>query len=310
MAIWPEVWGTRRSQGRSSAHALTLGPQHADQVLDLCAADPAATVFVASRIREGVLRVRGQAVGWMVDGRLEALVLCGANVVPVGLDERSATALADHVTSRRAASSSVFGSLADVELLWDRLKPLWGPARDERLDQWSMVTSTRPSTLGLTLDPRVRPARPQELDAVYPAGAAMFTEEIGYPPYSGSPAHYRAGFAQLIAQERTFVVTEGTEVVFKADVGSVALGVAQVQGVWTHPRWRGRGLATGAMAGVVEHLLEHGLPLPAGSPHGAPGAREPIGTVHLYVNDYNVAAHTVYRRIGMRRVGTFATVIL
>lgn len=305
MAIWPDVWTPRRSVRRPSAHVAVLGPQHAPQVMDLCAADPAATVFVASRVREGVLQVRGHALGWMVGGRLRAMVLCGANVVPVGVDEESVGPLAEHVESRRALSSSVFGTATEVGLLWDRLRPLWGPARDERMDQWSMVTSTRPSSLGVQADPRVRPARPHEVDLLYPAGAAMFTEEIGYAPYQGSPARYRAGFVQLVAQGRSFVVIEDGRVVFKADVGSVALGVAQVQGVWTHPDLRGRGLATAAMAGVLEHLLTHGLPGPA---PGAPP--DPVGTVHLYVNDYNVGARTVYERIGMRRVGTFATVIL
>lgn len=314
MATWPEVFRTPRGVGRPAAHVTALGPQHTDEVLSLCAQDPAARVFVASRIEEGALNARGQVLGWVAGGRLQAMVLCGANVVPVGLDERSAAALADHVGSRRALSSSLFGEVAAVRLLWEQLRPLWGPARDERWEQWSMVTSTRPAELGVRADPRVRPARLEELDLVHPAGAAMFTEEIGYPPYQGSPARYRAGFEQLISQGRTFVVVEDGRVVFKADVGSVAFGVAQVQGVWTHPSQRGRGLATGAMAGVVDQLLTDGLPAmwrPGRVPPGPVGSpRERIGTVHLYVNDYNHAARSVYERVGMRRVGTFATIIL
>jgi RimJ/RimL family protein N-acetyltransferase len=33
-------------------------------------------------------------------------------------------------------------------------------------------------------------------------------------------------------------------------------------------------------------------------------------SVSLYVNDYNAPARRVYERCGMRRVGTFATVLL
>ena len=158
MATWPEVFRTPRGVGRPAAHVTALGPQHTDEVLSLCAQDPAARVFVASRIEEGVLNARGQVLGWVAGGRLQAMVLCGANVVPVGLDERSAAALADHVGSRRALSSSIFGEVAAVRLLWEQLRPLWGPARDERWEQWSMVTSTRPAELGVRADPRVRPA--------------------------------------------------------------------------------------------------------------------------------------------------------
>jgi hypothetical protein len=38
----------------------------------------------------------------------------------------------------------------------------------------------------------VRFARLEEVDIVMPAAAAMFTDEIGYPPYRGSSRGYRA----------------------------------------------------------------------------------------------------------------------
>ena len=63
-----------------------------------------------------------------------------------------------------------------------------------------------------------------------PAAAAMFTEEIGYPPYWGSGTAYRQGIAGLITRGHTFVRVEDGEVVFKADVGSVGLGVARSRG--------------------------------------------------------------------------------
>ena len=70
-----------------------------------------------------------------------------------------------------------------------------------------------------------------EVDAIVPAAAAMFTEEIGYAPYVGSAAAYRAGVQRLVMGGRTFVLMDGARVRFKADVGSLASGVAQIQGV-------------------------------------------------------------------------------
>ena len=86
-----------------------------------------------------------------------------------------------------------------------------------------------------------------------PAAAAMFTEEIGYPPYWGSRQVYRQGIESLIRQGHTFVRVDDGEVVFKADVGSVALGVAQIQGSGSR-RNGGQGLAGPAMATVVERV--------------------------------------------------------
>ena len=57
----------------------------------------------------------------------------------------------------------------------------------------------RPRSSASPREPRVRFARLEEVDIVLPAAAAMFTDEIGYPPYRGSSRGYRALIAGLIA---------------------------------------------------------------------------------------------------------------
>jgi predicted GNAT family acetyltransferase len=131
------------------------------------------------------------------------------------------------------------------------------------------------------------------VDLVMPAAAAMFTEEIGYPPYQGSGHLYRQGIASLIRVGHTFVRVDDGEIVFKADVGSVALGVAQVQGVWVAPRWRGQGLARPAVAAVVQQVRAEIAPV-----------------VTLYVNDFNKPARATYSRVGFTEIGSFATVLM
>ena len=108
---------------------------------------------------------------------------------------------------------------------------------------------------------------------------------------------YAARVRQLIDGGRSFVRIgqgpDGPRVEFKAEIGAFALGVAQVQGVWTHPDLRGHGLGAAGTAAVVEHAY-------------ALGAR----TVSLYVNDCNATARAVYRRVGFDQVGSYATVVL
>ncbi len=65
-----------------------------------------------------------------------------------------------------------------------------------------------------------------------------------------------------------------------------------MQGVWTAPEWRGRGIATACMAAVVNDALRRVAP-----------------SVSLYVNDFNVPARRVYYRCGFQQVGLFATVL-
>jgi predicted GNAT family acetyltransferase len=262
--------------------------------LELCARDRAANVFVAARIEEGAIRQHpGAVLGHYREGALDGLAWVSANVVPVGLGDDGIADVSAKIGRMRRLCASVFGPSEQVAALWDRLGPTWGPARAIRRHQPLLATSTRPSRLGLSLDPGVRRARPDETDLVLPAAAHMFTEEIGYPPYTGSDRAYRSSIAQLIRRGHTFVRVEHGEVVFKADVGSLALGSAQVQGVWVHPRLRGQGLAVPAMAAVVELLLD--------------GVADQVS---LYVNDFNVAARATYARCGFREVGAFTTVLL
>ena len=278
---------------RSLGAVRALGMHDVEDALDVCAEDPVTNVFVAARIVEsGLSGTRGPLFGYEAHGE-RALCWCAANVVPVGASSRALTALAAKVVKRRSWASSVFGPADQVLELWDRLERHWGRPREIRRNQLVLTMSERPSSFGVAADPAVRPARSDELDLVVPAATAMFTEEIGYPPYSGTGTAYRQGVDGLIRRGHTFVRIEQGQVVFKADLGSVALGVAQVQGVWVHPRWRGQGLAAPAMAAVVEQAMATVAPV-----------------VTLYVNDFNAPAIATYRRVGFVQTGTFATVLL
>jgi hypothetical protein len=142
-------------------------------------------------------------------------------------------------------------------------------------------------------DPLVRPVRPDELDRYLPAAIAMFIEEVGVDPCAGDGgASYRARVAELIATGRAFARFEGGDVVYKAEIGALSKLVGQIQGVWVHPDRRGHGLGAAGTAAVADRLVR-GL----------------SRTASLYVNSYNMVAKAVYRRIGFRQVGEYATVL-
>jgi predicted GNAT family acetyltransferase len=103
---------------------------------------------------------------------------------------------------------------------------------------------------------------------------------------------YRARVRELVEAGRAYARIEDGEVVFKAEVGTAIRGVCQIQGVWVNPRFRGRGLAAAGMAAVVELARQYVAPV-----------------VSLYVNDYNLAARAVYRRVGFRQIGTFGSIL-
>ena len=276
---------------KSAVRALTSADH--DQALEVCARDTRTNVFVAARILDGALATSpGAVLGYEQGSGLQSICWVSANLVPVECDGPALAAFATKLRRARHRCSSVFGPSAMVLPLWEALRPSWGEPRAVRTHQ-PVLAMAGPLPSGTPLDPQVRRARFGEVDLVMPAAAAMFTEEIGYPPYRGSGQVYRQGVASLIEVGHTFVRVDDGEVVFKADVGSVALGVAQVQGVWVAPRWRGQGLARPAVAAVVQQVRAEIAPV-----------------VTLYVNDFNKPARATYSRVGFTEIGSFATVLM
>src|SRR5690606_2756092 len=118
--------------------------------------------------------------------------------------------------------SSIVGEAATVLALWGRLRAAWGPAREVRADQPSLVIDHAPA---VPPDPAVRLSRLDELDLLLPACVQMFVEEVGYSPLLGSPGAYQSRVRGLIEERRSFVRMErgrhGPEVAFKAELGAV-----------------------------------------------------------------------------------------
>ena len=141
----------------------------------------------------------------------------------------------------------------------------------------------------------VRLTTPGDLDVLYPACVAMYTEEVGVSPENdtGGGDLYRARVQQLIGRGWSLASFDEQGVVFKAEVACVTPYAAQVQGVWVRPDRRGEGLATTGMAAVVAHVLGSGI---------AP-------VVSLYVNEWNTAARAAYARVGFEQTATFATLM-
>ena len=274
-----------------------LGREDLDEALELCGRHPVANLFVAARltsVRLDPRRHAGEVWGYYDGGRLRSLCWSGANLVPVEATPVALEAFAHRARRHGRQCSSIVGPAEHVLPLWRHLQSSWGPARDVRTDQPLMAISSGPL---VPADPSVRRTRTNELETLVPACVAMFTEEVGYSPVAADGGTvYRTQVASLVAAGRSFVRMEelpaGSQVVFKAELGSVTRDAVQVQGVWVNPRYRGRGLAAPAMAAVVTAVRAEVAP-----------------TVSLYVNGYNTRAVRAYQRVGFRSVGTFATVL-
>ena len=261
-----------------------------ERLLDL---DPYAGAQVAERIAARGLawwRAEGRVLGYGSRRQLESVCWLGGNLTPVLATRQATAAFADLLAGEDRICSSIVGRADAVLELWDRLSDTWGPARDVRPNQPLLATEALPR---VPADPHVRLVRGSELDLLFPAAVAMYTEEVGVSPLAEDAGRgYRRRVTEMIRSGRAYARIVDGQVVFKAELAVVTRHTAQVQGVWVAPEWRGRGIATAAMAAVVRDALNRVAP-----------------TVSLYVNDFNLPARRVYERCGFRPVGTLATVL-
>ncbi|MDY6055320.1 GNAT family N-acetyltransferase [Micrococcus sp.] len=230
---------------------------------------------------------------------LRSAAWVGSTVVPLAGHDDDGPALGAAVASLRRRLASVYGPAPTVLAVGRALREAGQRPRAVRPDQPLLVAPAlgeAPDAPEPSADVVV--ARPEHLDRVLPASAAMFEEELGFSPFLTGAAQYTDRVRRLVADGRVFVDLDDTPgrdpwapLRFKADIGVLSRACAQIQGVWMRPQDRGRGLAAPAMAAVVEL------------------ARRRAPAVSLYVNAFNTPALRTYRRVGFTRHTTFATVL-
>lgn len=285
----------RREGSRAGGVRPILQSEFA-QAWDLAFTNPIVNTFILSRIESAMSepwRLGGSLWGYFTGSGLESMLFVGANIVPAQTTPQARQEFARELMSTGRRSSSILGSRDEVLDLWERIGPAWGRPREVRPNQPLMIIDTPPQGFNAEGFPQVRRVNPDELSILLPASIHMFTQEVGVSPIAhGGREQYERRVAEVIDQRFAFAVIADGEVHFKAEIGFISAGIAQLQGVWVAPHLRGQGFAVPAIAQVVEIIQgEH------------------VGTVSLYVNDFNKPAMRAYRRVGFREVGSFATVL-
>ena len=249
-------------------------------------ADPVQNVYLRSEVRLGSLRTGAWwGLGDDEDGGLRSVMAGGALVVPWLAASRDATALAA-VLDHQRRPQLMTGPRDHVIALQQARQPA-PPTREVRDPQPLMVL--RRGALTGDGDSRVRRGEPRDLDLLTFASGAMHREEMGVDPLSIDPSGWRFRMATLIDRGWSFVWTERGEVLFKAELSAWTPDVCQVQGVYTAPGRRGRGVGRAGMAAVCSTLLRE------------------VPAVSLYVNHFNAPAVRLYNGLGFEHVADFAT---
>jgi GNAT superfamily N-acetyltransferase len=278
----------------TSSGVRALGPADVPSFVALTAKDPVVNVFVEYRARSTQLDRRwlgGEVLGRFVDGELVAALHVGANLVPVQAGPVDLADFAQALRGRSPGWATLVGPHEAVDGLWALLQDDFEPPREERWRQPHLEISGPPL---VAPDLKVRATQVSDMDALYPACVAMYTEEVGVSPETGGAGPlYRARVNQLVSRGWSFArFDDDGSLLFKAEVASVTPTAAQVQGVYVAPHARGRGVGAAGMAAVV-NLVQATI---------AP-------TVSLYVNEWNHSARAAYAKVGFVETARFSTIM-
>lgn len=285
-----------------------LGHEHTDWLQSRTAEDPAKHVFLA-----GLLEITSSAAVSSASGTLYgvfagtdpvAVYWIGGSIISIGATSATNAEVARLLNSQGRRACSIIGAQQPVLDLYRRLT--WGSPRGVRPDQPFMVADREPD---VEPSAEVRLGTLDDVTCAFAAAVEMFTEEVGFSPVEDGTTGYLGKVRSNLSSGSTLLYTtehdpqgepmrrwpaenSDRQVVFKADIGIRSSHAVQIQGVWVHPDFRGRGLAAPGMAALTDYVRRTVAP-----------------TVSLYVNSYNSPALRAYERAGFSQVGSFATVI-
>ena len=128
----------------------------------------------------------------------------------------------------------------------------------------------------------LRPAGEKDLSWLAEAGYALAREDLGVPAWALSRPRLRMVAAGRIRKGKTFVIRRGGKPVFKVNLAVGVREGALIEGVFTDPEHRGKGLASRGVAALCGELLRE-YPL-----------------VALHVGAENRPARRAYEKAGLR----------
>lgn len=200
--------------------------------------------------------LRGRFFGYFENQQLAGVALLGHAIMIYALPEAEESAweyFARTAAEIRAKGHLVFGPRPQVEVFYKHLAAHGREKRLTSVHQWCVATAPRLPLQSMQL----RRANLDELESLAIAQAEMIYESSGVDPRQSDSDGFLRRTAERIERKRTWVRLADGKVIFKVEIVSETAELAYLEGVWTHPDWRNRGIARSCMNEVVHRLLQH-----------------------------------------------------
>ncbi|HWW77051.1 MAG TPA: GNAT family N-acetyltransferase [Pyrinomonadaceae bacterium] len=277
-----------------SAPALpSVGPlssADAAEALAFLAARPLHTVNMAGLIRDnGVVSTlnRGTFHACRDEaGRLEGVALVGHAILFESRTERATAAFA-RLARRRAGAHLILGEEGPVKLFWRHYAE--GGQEPRRLCRELLLEQRWPVEAHAPVA-GLRAAARDDLEEVVNVQAGLVLDESGVDPLESDPQGFRERCAWRVGRRRTWVVTDGGRLMFKAEVYAETPRVTYLEGVYVAPERRGGGYGLRCLSQLTRNLLRRS------------------DSVCLLVNEQNAAARAFYQRAGYRQRAVYDTI--
>ena len=273
-------------------HALTESHPESE-VLDFLAGRPAQAVIMSGLIRDNGFESpfnRGTFHACRdAEGRLEGVALIGHAVYVVAHTAPALRAFAE-LAQKQHKAHMILGEQEMVGRFWDHYAPAGQQPRlfcRELLFEQRWPVSAREPVGGL-----LRPATLDDLMLVMPVHAAMAYEESGVNPIDVDLHGFRLRCARRIEHGRVWVMVEGGNLVFKADIASDTPDCVYLEGVYVDPASRQKGYGLRCLAQLGCNLLGR------------------TRSVSALVNEQNLAAQGLFQKAGYKLRGRYDTVFL
>ena len=287
----PKPARPERVDAHPLVHPLTESHPEAE-VLDFLAGRPAQAVIMSGLIRDNGFESpfnRGTFHACRdSEGRLEGVALVGHAVYVVATTEPALAAFAGLAQKQRNAHV-ILGEREAVGRFWSHYAAAGQTPRlfcRELLFEQRWPVPAREPVEGLRL------ATLDDLMLVMPVHAAMAYEESGVNPIDVDLHGFRMRCARRIEHGRVWVMVEGGNLLFKADIASDTPECVYLEGVYVDPASRQKGYGLRCLSRLGRAMLER------------------TKCVSALVNEQNLAARALFNKAGYKLRGRYDTVFL